>query len=626
MTAKTVFPFAAVVGQDQIKKALLIAVVNPKVGGVLIAGEKGSAKSTLVRGLSQVIPNRKLIELPLNATEDMVFGSMDMEQAIITGKRQFSHGILAKAHNHILYIDEVNLLQRELSNAILDVAVSGIHVVEREGVSNSYEAQFTMIGTMNPEEGDLPPQFLDRFGLYVTVAGEKNIKDRVEILRRILAYEQNPIAFYQKYKRAGEDICQQIAAARKKVKQILISDAMMQLAAQISSQGNCAGHRAEIFLLETAKAIASLAGRHDLLPMDMQEAAAFVLPHRMRQPPEESREQHSQKKQQHDQPAQDSFNKEQSQLPDEEQSNANEPSQDRDEAPEVKSEGELEKGKRQEDTTMADLLPIGNMALDLQKRQVRQSSGKRTLAKTNTRQGRYVRSCIPTKPVTDLAFDATLRAAAPYQLTRAKSMCCINICRGDLRQKVREKRIGSTFLFVVDASGSMGARQRMKAVKGAILSMLQDAYQKRDKVGMIAFRRQTAEILLPVTRSVELAEKSLQHLPTGGKTPLAEGLYTALGMLSTMCRLEKGIEPVMVLVTDGRANAGGRAGQDAVSEALQAARLIGETGVNSLVIDTEQDFIKLGIAFTIAHALGGSYYKLDDLSAENIIHIVNGMK
>jgi len=626
VTAKTVFPFAAVVGQDQIKKALLIAVVNPKVGGVLIAGEKGAAKSTLVRGLSQVIPNRKLIELPLNATEDMVFGSMDMEQAVITGKRQFSHGILAKAHNHILYIDEVNLLQRELSNAILDVAASGIHVVEREGASNSYEAQFTMIGTMNPEEGDLPPQFLDRFGLYVTAAGEKNIKDRVEIVRRILAYEQNPIAFYQKYKRAGEDICQQIAAARKKAKEILISDAMVQLAAQISSQGNCAGHRAELFLLETAKAIAALAGRDELLPMDMQEAAAFVLPHRMRRPSEESKEQHSQKKQQHDQLEQDSFNEEQPQLPDEEQPNANESSQDRGEAPEGKSEGELEKGKRQEDTTIADLLPVGNMALNLQKRQVRQGSGKRTLAKTNTRQGRYVRSCIPTRPVTDLAFDATLRAAAPYQLTRAKSMCCINICREDLRQKVREKRIGTTFLFVVDASGSMGARQRMKAVKGAILSMLQDAYQKRDKVGMIAFRRQTAEILLPVTRSVELAEKSLQHLPTGGKTPLAEGLYTALGVLRTMCRLEKDIEPVMVLVTDGCANTGGRAGQDAVSEALQTALLIGETRVNSLVIDTEQDFIKLGIAVTISRALGGSYYKLDDLSAENIIHIVNGMK
>ncbi len=616
MTVKTVFPFAAVVGQDQIKQALLIAMVNPKVGGVLIAGEKGSAKSTLVRGLSQLIPNRKLIELPLNATEDMVLGSMNMEQTVIDGKRHFSQGILAKAHKEILYIDEVNLLQRELSNAILDVAASGIHVVEREGVSKSYKAQFTMIGTMNPEEGDLPPQFLDRFGLYVTAAGEKNIKDRVEILRRILAYEQNPIAFYQKYKRAGEEIRQQITAARTKVKQILISDTMMQLAAQISLQGNCAGHRAEIFLLETAKAIASLAGRDVLLPIDMQEAAAFVLPHRMRQPSEDSKEQHSQKEQ-HDQPVQDSSHNEQLQLPNEEQSNGNQPSQDKDEESE---------GKIQEETAIADLLPIGNMALGVQKRKVRQGSGKRTLAKTNTKQGRYVRSCIPTKTVTDLAFDATLRVAAPYQLTRVKGMCCINICKEDLRQKVREKRIGTTFLFVVDASGSMGARQRMKAVKGAILSMLQDAYQKRDKVGMIAFRRQTAEILLPVTRSVELAEKSLQHLPTGGKTPLAEGLYTALGMLSTMYRLEKNIEPVMVLVTDGRANVGSREGQDAVSEALQAAQRIGETRVNSLVIDTEQDFVKLGIAVSIAQALGGSYYKLDDLSSENIIHIINSMK
>ena len=374
------------------------------------------------------------------------------------------------------------------------------------------------------------------------------------------------------------------------IDQVSIPDAMMQLAAQISAQAYCAGHRAELFLLEAAKAIAVLAGRNYILPLDMQEAAAFVLPHRMRQQPEqpqlEQQPEENQGEDQHDQASDDTH----SQLPDEQNSDSVGSSPDTPQEPAKKQEGE--QGEEQEDKVAGKLLSIGNLALTLQKRQARQGSGKRILTKSHSREGRYVRSCIPTKPVTDLAFDATLRAAAPYQLTREKGMCCIKICQEDLRQKVREKRIGSTFLFVVDASGSMGARDRMKAVKGAILSLLQDAYQKRDKVGMIAFRRQTAEILLPVTRSVELAEKSLQHLPTGGKTPLAEGLYKALTMLNAMCRLEKDAEPVMILVTDGRANAGGKAGQDAVSEALQAARLLSEVGVDNFVIDTEQDLVK----------------------------------
>jgi magnesium chelatase subunit D len=626
---KAVFPFAAVVGQDGIKKALLIAAVNPKAGGVLIAGEKGSAKSTLVRGLSQVIPHMQVIELPLNATEDMVFGSIDMEQALVVGKRRFSPGILTKAHQQILYIDEVNLLQRELMNAILDVAASGIHVVEREGISECYETRFLMVGTMNPEEGDLPPQFLDRFGLYVAVTGEKAVEQRVEILRRILAYEQSPAIFQEQYEGMNQQIYRQVVTAREKLGLIFIPETMMQLAAQICAQAYCAGHRAELFLLEAAKSIAALAGRDYLVPADMQEAAAFVLPHRMRQPPEQSKEQQSQEKTGEDQQEHESSGDSQAELPDGQYSDSNESSQgaaQKFEKEVDEAEQGVKQGKEQEDTAIGDFLPIGNIALTLQKRQTRQGSGKRALTKTDTQEGRYVRSSIPTKPVTDLAFDATLRAAAPYQLTRAKGRCRITICREDLRQKVREKRIGSTFLFVVDASGSMGARQRMKAVKGAILSMLQDAYQKRDKVGMIAFRKQTAEVLLPVTRSVDLAEKSLQHLPTGGKTPLAEGLYTALKMLTAMCRLDKDIKPVMVLVTDGRANVGAKAGQDAVNEALQAARSIGETRIHSLVIDTEQDFIKLGIAVTIAQALGGSYYKLAELSAGNIIQIVNGVR
>lgn len=260
--------------------------------------------------------------------------------------------------------------------------------------------------------------------------------------------------------------------------------------------------------------------------------------------------------------------------------------------------------------------------LDMGKdRMIRRGSGKRSTTRTDLKQGRYVRASMPKGKIEDLAFDATIRAAAPFQRMRSENGCALNIQQEDLRQKVREKRIGNTFLFLVDASGSMGARTRMKAVKGAIFYMLQEAYQKRDKVGMIAFRRDKAEVLLPITRSVDLAQKCLQQMPTGGKTPLAEGLDTALMTLTAMNKKDKEQEPVLVLLTDGRANAG----EDAVKEAMRTAERLRESNVTSVVIDTETDFIKLGIAKNLAREMGATYFSLKQLSQENIVHIVRNI-
>ena len=250
---------------------------------------------------------------------------------------------------------------------------------------------------------------------------------------------------------------------------------------------------------------------------------------------------------------------------------------------------------------------------------------KRSLTKTDLKQGRYVRAELPKEKVDDLAFDATIRAAAPFQRHREKNACAINIRPGDLRQRVREKRIGATFLFLVDASGSMSAQERMKAVKGAIFAMLQEAYQKRDKVGMIAFRRKVAEELLPITRSVDLAQKRLAELPTGGKTPLAEGLGRAFITLDMQKRKEPDIDPVLVLVTDGRANSVVQEGEDPVKSAMKLARQIRKAKITSVVIDTETDFIKLGVARQVAAEMGANYYKLKQLSQTDILHIVKNL-
>ena len=643
MQTNSLYPFTAVVGQEQAKKALLIALVNPKAGGLLMGGRKGTAKSVLARSAKELIGSKQFIDLPLNVTEDMLFGSIDIEYAVSKGQKRFAPGILARANENILYIDEVNLLRQELLLAVLDANAAGLNQVERDGISFTHPVHLTVLATMNPEEGVLPQHILDRFGMYVDVEGEAEIEHRVMIIRRALAYGSDVASFRKEYAESTQELATRIAAAVKLLPQIQLSDAMLILAAQMVSQALCAGHRAEIYLLEAAKALAALAGRSYVLPKDVEEAAQYVLPHRMRKPPEpqepeeneqESQEQNEDDSENNDDEAQDDSldndNMPPPPLDNNEDGGAADNEQDENEQ-EQKDEQEPQHNNDQlaPEEQIADIdksFRLPKMLLDLGKdRNIRRGSGKRSTTRTDLKQGRYVRAELPKAKVEDLAFDATIRAAAPFQKMREDNGCALNIKQEDLRQKVREKRIGNTFLFAVDASGSMGARERMRAVKGAIFYMLQEAYQKRDRVGMIAFRRQQAEVLLPITRSVDLAQKCLAELPTGGKTPLADGLAMALQTLSMLNKHDSELEPILVLVTDGRANATEADGGDPVASALKMAERVGKAKITSVVIDTESDFIKLGLAKRIAAAMGANYYTLQRLSKDSIIRIVRNL-
>ena len=630
------YPLAAVVGQEKIKKALLIALVNHNTGGLLIAGVKGTGKTVMARACNALAGKRIFINLPLNVTEDMLFGSIDIEYAVQQGKKRFAPGILSRADKNVLYIDDANLLRQDLLNAVLSVNETGQNIVERDGISYIHSARFTLLASMNPEEGVLPSHILDKFGMYVNAELVSDIEDRAKVIRRNLKYAANPEKFCSAYADETAKLLETVENARRLLPTVEISDAMLQLAAQLCSQAFCSGHRAEIYMLEAAKAIAALAQRAYVLPKDIEEAAEFVLPHRSRPPITQDNSDGGQDEQE-DTPDNKNESEEnngdednngnvENNLPLPDDINSDDSNQQNDADPQ--NDTQQDNNNLAPDEKIADIdknFVMPKIIVDMgEKSRIRHGSGKRSITKTDLKQGRYVRAELPKEKTTDMAFDATIRAAAPYQKLRTKNGCAIVIKDEDLRQKVREKRIGNTFLFAVDASGSMGARERMRAVKGAIFYMLQEAYQKRDRVGMIAFRRDKAEVLLPVTRSVDLAQKCLQKLPTGGKTPLADGLARAFLTLTMQSKKEHDMEPILVVVTDGRANAV-EGESDPVGSALKIAAKIKKAKISSVVIDTENDFIKLGIARDLSEAMGAAYYTLNRLSKENIIKIIRNL-
>lgn len=634
------FPFAAVMGQEQVKKALILNLINPQIGGVLLAGQKGTAKSTLVRTLGQIAAGMEVVELPLNATEDRVIGSIDIEKTISQGRRAFGSGILKRADQNILYIDEVNLLSEHLVNSILEVSASGVNRIEREGISLEHRSRFVLIGTMNPEEGFLRSQFLDRFGLYVEVAGSKNPIERKEVIRRRLRFEQSPEDFVKSWAPETESLRRQIEEAREQLGQVKISETVYKLTAEIVGEAYCAGNRAELVMIETARTLAALNKRQNINIDDLKEAAEYVLPHRKREKPEvpaeppEPPEQNEDKQETEEEPE----NQEEDQDQSEDESDGDQEENPEEQTSEPQTEpDQSEADEQNEAEEMPDLqelldqidaigrtFMVKNLNIKALDRKKRKGEGKRIKTKTDTKKGQYIKSAIPHHQLSDLAFDATLRAAAPYQRVREENGLALIIKSEDLRQKLREKRTGSTIVFVVDASGSMGAKKRMETVKGAVLSLLTDAYQKRDRVGMVSFRKKEAEVLLNITRSVDMAQKCLRDLPTGGKTPLAAGLVKGYEVIKNAQRKNPDLLPILVLVSDGRTNVTIN-GDDAFLEAVEMGKRIAGEGIQTIVVDTEVDFIKLGLARKLAAAMSARYYRIEDLEADVLAEAVRSL-
>ncbi|MGQ4808556.1 hypothetical protein NKDENANG_01939 [Candidatus Entotheonellaceae bacterium PAL068K] len=651
MSAPAIFPFTAVVGQESVKLALLLNAISPAIGGVLIRGHKGTAKSTAVRALARLLPDievvagcpfacapqaapnvcphcaahtaeqrtftrpASLVELPLGVTEDRVAGTLDIERALKTGAKHFEPGLLAAAHRGMLYIDEVNLLSDHIVDVLLDAAAMGVNHVEREGVSVSHAASFILVGTMNPEEGELRPQLLDRFGLAVGVEADRAVDTRAEIVRRRIAFDREPEDFRAQWAEVEQTEQQRLMAARQLVPEVHLADAWLTLIAGICTDFGVDGMRADIVMYRAAVALAAYEGRTQVIEDDIRRVAPLVLPHRRRRQP-------------FDQPTvdeqelQESLERHRPPRGGEPPSSPPSDTHDRptdtppDNAPEQRAEG---LAPQDQQAGIGPLFAPAPLEGPVQRDMCRRTSGKRSRI-LGSRSGHYVTSRQPQDRVRDLAVDATLRAAAP-RLRQREGDGTVAIHYTDLREKVRESRAGNLILFTVDASGSMGARDRMVATKGAIRSLLLDAYQKRDQVGLVSFRGHDATVLLPPTGSVELAQHYLADLRTGGRTPLAAGLVKAHELLRRSWQRQRDLQPLLVLLSDGRANAGTGA-SDPVTDGLRQAAALRQAGVPSLVIDTEQGAMRLGLAGRLAQALGGMYLRLEELAANTLTRAV----
>ncbi|MFE6779223.1 putative cobaltochelatase [Streptomyces sp. NPDC057702] len=703
MTSAT-YPFTAVVGMADMRLGLLLNAVSPAIGGVLVRGEKGTAKSTMVRGIASLLPTldtvpgcrfscdpaapdpgcpdgphepgpaatrpSRLVELPVGASEDRLVGALDIERALADGVKSFEPGLLADAHRGILYVDEVNLLHDHLIDLLLDAAAMGSSYVEREGVSVRHAARFLLVGTMNPEEGELRPQLLDRFGLTVEVAASREPDERVEVVRRRLAYEEDPAAFAARWDPSEAELRERIAAARALLPRVVLGDGALRQIAAVCAAFEVDGMRADIVTARTASALAAWAGRTEVGTEDVRQAALLALPHRRRRNPFDAPGLDEDKLDQ----ILDAYQPEPAdQRPEEGEGDGDDdpdpdgpgggqapddgpapgeggqgggperpgdappvPEQRADGAPPAEGPGsEPEqapardeggegqgvdaRGAAPERPAVAAGEPFAARMLDVPGLG-EGAAGRRSRARTA--HGRTTGSRRPRGTLGTLHLSATVRAAAPHQRARGRTGAGLVLRRDDLREAVREGREGNLVLFVVDASGSMAARQRMSAVKGAVLSLLLDAYQRRDKVGLVTFRGREAELALPPTSSVDAAATRLERLPTGGRTPLAAGLLTAREVLRVERLRDPSRRPLLVVVTDGRATGG----DQPVARATRAAGLLAADGVASVVVDCESGLVRLGLAARLAADLRGPAVTLDELRADSVTALVRGAR